>query len=309
MALLVGALCLDNVVAATDVPFTTEHTIDGAFAGAWSVYAGDVDGDGDTDVLGAAALDDEITWWENTLGNGTIWSKHTIDDAFDTTASVHAADVDGDGDIDILGAAESDREITWWENTEGNGTIWDEHTISNTFAGAHSVYAADVDGDGDLDVLGAAWIDNDITWWENTAGDGTNWSEHPINSAFINAFSVYAADVDDDGDLDVLGAAGDRDITWWENTAGDGTNWSEHTIDPDFSGAHSVHAADVDGDGDLDVLGAAFVIDEITWWENTLGDGTTWSKHTVDSNFASAKSVYAGKRLGNAPRKPYYPSD
>jgi len=43
-----------------------------------------------------------------------------------------------------------------------------EHTITDSFDGARSVYATDVDGDGDVDVLGAAYSDDEIAWWENT---------------------------------------------------------------------------------------------------------------------------------------------
>jgi hypothetical protein len=39
--------------------------VDAWFSGAFSVYAADVDGDGDMDVLGAACYDDAITWWES----------------------------------------------------------------------------------------------------------------------------------------------------------------------------------------------------------------------------------------------------
>jgi len=42
-----------------------------------------------------------------------------------------------------------------------------EHTIADNFYGAYSMYATDVDGDEDVDVLGAAYLANDITWWEN----------------------------------------------------------------------------------------------------------------------------------------------
>jgi len=75
--------------------------------------------------------------------------------------------VDGDGDLDVLGAAVDADDITWWENTAGDGTAWTEHIVDGTFDGAYSVYAADVDGDGDLDVLGAAQGDDDIAWWES----------------------------------------------------------------------------------------------------------------------------------------------
>jgi hypothetical protein len=55
------------------------------------------------------------------------------------------------------------------------------NTVAGTFDGAISVYAADVDGDGDLDVLGAGYYANAIRWWENTAGDGSAWTEHTEN--------------------------------------------------------------------------------------------------------------------------------
>ncbi len=296
---VLGAAGSDNDITwwentAGDGTAWTKHTVDGAFFGANSVYAADVDGDGDMDVLGAAWDDDEIAWWENTSGDGSAWTEHTVDGFFDVACSVYAADVDGDGDMDVLGAAWDDDEIAWWENTSGNGTAWAKHTVDGSFDGAGSVYAADVDGDGDMDVLGAAGFDADIAWWENTVGDGTTWIEHTVDGAFDGASSAYAADVDGDGDLDVLGAAqADNDITWWENTAGDGTAWIEHTVDGAFDGASSVYAADVDGDGDLDVLGAACMDDDITWWENTAGDGTAWTEHTVDGAFNWAASVYA----------------
>ena len=273
-----------------------EHTVDGNFDGAYSVYAADVDGDGDMDVLGAALWDDDITWWENTTGDGTAWTEHTMDEDFSYAKSVYAADVDGDGDMDVLGAAFNADDITWWENTLGNGTVWAKHTVDGYFDSAQSVYAADVNGDGNMDILGAASAQDDstITWWNNTTGDGTVWLEQTVDGAFDGARSVYAADMDGDGDMDVLGAAYlANHITCWENTGGAGTLWTEHTVDGAFDGANSVYAADIDGDWDMDVLGTAAGANEITWWENTTGDGTTWTKHTVDGAFDWACSVYA----------------
>ncbi len=196
----------------------TEHMLDSDFDGAHSVYAADVDGDGDTDVLGAADIADDITWWENTDGTGTVWTEHLVDNDFDLAHSVYAADVDGDGDTDVLGAAMLAHDITWWENTDGTGTVWTEHTLDNNFDGASSVHAADVDGDGDIDVLGTAGWGHDISWWENTEGTGTVWTEHTLDHNFNGAVSVYAADVDGDGYMDILGAAYSGEITWWDAT-------------------------------------------------------------------------------------------
>ena len=190
-------------------PFTITTNFDGAD----EVYAADIDGDGDMDVLGAASDADQINWWEN-MGNN-IFDEHSISGSFDGATSVHAEDVDGDGDMDVLGAAFGADDITWWENYDGGGLIFIEHTIDGNYSNAYKIYGEDVDGDGDMDVLGAAAMSNRITWWENNGVQ--NFTEHTIDGSFSWAASVYAEDVDSDGNMDVLGAANyGNDITWWE---------------------------------------------------------------------------------------------
>ena len=144
---------------------------------------------------------------------------------------------------------------------------WTKHTIVYDFTGAHSVYAIDLDGDDDVDVLGAALSADDITWWENDGNE--NFARHTIADNFDGANSVYAIDLDGDDDVDVLGAAaGGDDITWWENDGNE--NFTEDTIADDFDGACSVYAIDLDGDSDIDVLGAGMNANDIAWWESDL---------------------------------------
>ena len=127
-----------------------------------------------------------------------------------------------------------------------------------------------MDGDSDIDILGASQGDNEIAWWEN---DGSqNFTKHSIDSNFKQAQSVYAVDVEPDGDVDIVAAAKkDNEIAWWEN---DGLQqFSKHSIDSGFNDAGSVYSADVNGDGDIDVLGASRGLNEIALWEN--GGNTT----------------------------------
>ncbi len=81
------AACLTGALPARggDVPFT-EHVISTAANGASSVFATDVDGDGDTDILSASSGDSKIAWYENLSPCG-----------FDSNC---------DGDVDLLDFAE-----------------------------------------------------------------------------------------------------------------------------------------------------------------------------------------------------------
>ena len=227
-----------------------------------------MDGDGDTDVLSASSADDKIAWYENTAGNGTAWTPRTITTAAASAWSVAAADVDGDGDQDVLSASTGDDKIAWYENTAGNGTTWTVRTITTAAHRAYGLAVADVDRDGDIDALSASMDDFKVAWFENTAGNGTAWTEHVLSTAVLGPLSVTAADVDADGDTDALAPAAFGDtVFWFENTAGTGTSWVVRTIAPAHVPVAAV-AGDVDGDGDLDILSAAFYDNAITWHRN-----------------------------------------
>ena len=80
--------------------------------------------------------------------------------------SIHAADLDGDGDLDVLSASAEDDKIAWYAN-DGTGQFDSQQVITTAAVGAQCVYAADLDGDGDLDVLSASYEDGKIAWYEN----------------------------------------------------------------------------------------------------------------------------------------------
>jgi len=76
-----------------------------------------------------------------------------------------------------------------------------EKVISGSADGASKVFAADLDGDGDIDVLSASRVDNKIAWYENTDGFGSFGPQQVITTEALLATSVYAADLDGDGDF------------------------------------------------------------------------------------------------------------
>jgi len=76
----------------------------------------------------------------------------------DVPISVFSADLDGDGDMDVISASENDDKISWYAN-DGAGSFGAQQVISTSADGARSVYACDLDGDGDMDVLSASLND------------------------------------------------------------------------------------------------------------------------------------------------------
>ena len=193
-----------------------------------SVYAADIDGDGDNDIISLGNWEDfhSIDWWEN-VGTIDYWEhKHQIHDDRITGLnnksgdhSVYVIDMDTDGDMDVVGAFAGLNAVYWWENLNGIGTSWDSHLVVNNFSEVWSIYAGDLDSDSDIDIVGVSPKTDTIAWWENANGSGTSWIQHEVDTNFEEAIGVCIADINGDGDLDIIGAEGvdtNAEIAWWD---------------------------------------------------------------------------------------------
>ncbi|MEM1178345.1 MAG: Calx-beta domain-containing protein [Acidobacteriota bacterium] len=244
----------------------------------------DLDGDGDNDIVYTDWETSRVHWFRNN-GGGSFSGRLTVG-TVSRADGLDAVDFDGDTDIDLLVTSRRDGRYFWFENRNGLGTSWSRHEIQDRLAGPEAVKAADIDGDGDLDVIGGGTEDGgQLVWIENTVGDRSEWAVRTIDPAgWFTA--VLGADVDLDGDLDVViqetnadppGSAFDA-VVWFENLDGKGGDWLEHAIGPAGRNAHKgLQVVDLDYDGDLDVVANR----NGRWFENADGGGTTWVEHFI----------------------------
>ncbi len=264
--------------------------------GARSVFAADLDGDLDVDVLSASVIDDKIAWYEND-GTGSFGPEQIISTSANVASAVFAADLDGDLDLDVISASGSDDKVAWYENTDGLGTFGPEQIITQLADVAGSVFAADLDGDFDQDVLSASRNDDKIAWYRND-GTGSFGSQLLITNLADGAESVFAIDLDGDDDRDVLSAsANDDTIAWYEND-GVGNFGTAQLISTSANGAQAVFAASLNGDLAPDVLSASRNDDKIAWYEND-GTGNFGPEQIITSAADGAESVFAADLDGD----------
>jgi hypothetical protein len=204
------------------------------------------------------------------------------------------ADVDRDGDQDLLLTFAAPNTLAFLRNVDGAGTSWSLTTVSTLVGNPRDVAAADVDGDGDIDVVSASPSPTDrLCWHENLNDLGTAWATHTITSS--PSFDVATADIDRDGDLDVLATGASGELRWFQNN-GDGTAWVALTIATRLFSGNPVHTADIDRDGDLDVVADA---GGPTWFEN-VGGGTAWTPHAAGTFGVTGLSSADMDRDGDA---------
>ncbi len=236
----------------------------------------DVDQDGDLDFISGRQFGD-VFWFENQ--GGGRWPQHLIGRQAKTDVGGIAFDVDGDGWIDQVSGG------TWFRHPGPKvleTAAWVR--FENGATPSHDNLAADIDGDGKLDLV--SLLDKSGVFWYRIPADATRpWIEHQVLGVTMPAChgGIAVGDIDGDGDCDI--ARVDR---WLENADGRGETWIERrSFDFGKVGPWGIQTraalVDIDGDLDLDLVQAeGDVLDgRVAWFENLHGKGTDWKPHLL----------------------------
>ncbi|MFP1632498.1 beta strand repeat-containing protein [Zhengella sp. ZM62] len=236
------------------------------------VTMGDVDGDGDLDVLVANSNQANRVYLND--GSGTFVDSGQALGTADSWGVV-LGDVDNDGDLDAFVTNRNAGNRVWLN--DGTGVYTDSGQSLGT-GDSRAVAFGDVDGDGDLDAVVANYGQANRVWLNNGAGTFTD-SGQALGTS--QTLGITLGDVDGDGDLDMFTAnANQADRVWINDGSGTFTD-SGQTLGTSYGS--NVVLGDLDGDGDLD----AFV--------------TNWGQpNTVWLNDGTGTYTDSGQALGNS---------
>lgn len=279
----------DNTVAWYEnrlTGFSNRHVLTTTVDGPAALAVADLNGDSRNDVVVASSWDNTITVFTNS-GDRTFEGRVVTREA-PLVSTISIADMNADGSMDLLSGSGEGGEVAWWEN-DGSGSFIKRLISSDArIDGVAAIAAADLDSDGDIDVVVASANTDAVVWFEASGKgsfDGTAPMHVITRDAKIPA-SVALADMNHDSFVDVVvGSAGGGVVTWHKND-GNGQFEQQYTVSGTAPGVYALVVADVDRDLDPDLI-IGLADGTIAWAENRE-DGAAFVEHTISSCPAAA---------------------
>ena len=283
----------------------------------YGLAIGDVDGDGDVDIVAGNANNGSAVLFYLNDGSGAFTLNAGATISGFNTGELELLDLDNDGDLDLYVGGLNDPNRVYLNDGSGNFSdtgqlLADEQTLG--------VEAGDIDGDGDIDVYETTGGGDINRFWFND-GSGTFTAGPSLGSA--RAWNSALGDVDGDGDLDLIegrsnGASGSY------LRLNDGSGSFDAATALSSTEVYALQLADMDGDGDLDLVEGNYtggnqvlLNDGSGNFSNTgqsLGSGVTYGiavgdvdgdgdLDVVDANYTGPNQVWINSTvdLGDAP--------
>ncbi len=260
------------------------------------------------------------TWTAYDLGRDPAYFTLSLQDFYHGFwgASINdlaLSDVDDDGDLDVVvgEGVEGDFNLAVWQNdgTPFDGTLWEGTTIGVGALGfymadtLYGVDAADVDGDGWIDVAsGSGTAENcEVNYWTSseqpfgTEIADTHWVRHRIEELGRRVDAVRLADFDNDGDIDMAGLVAATSwsdphaVMLWQNVTGLAALLATDVSPEGLKDGESAAALEVQG-ANHSVPGSTSY--ESQSWALTLLDGSGTALTSTQANAVLASlTVYA----------------
>ncbi|TXC85137.1 FG-GAP-like repeat-containing protein [Luteibaculum oceani] len=235
----------------------------------------DIDGDGFMDIICGATksnLGSLIVYFNRSSFGSIAFDELVVANDFTTeTITALAHDMNGDNLPDLIcGSARQPYKLDMFIQDETGNFL--RQPISTTIGGIRTIEAADLEKDGDIDLLVGTWVNNSIKVLRNVGGNQFN--EITLRSNINDPQGIQAADINLDGKLDVIWSDYDGNVVWEEYTIENGEMiFTPNNLTP-FPNNTWGETTDFDLDGDMDYIAIDWISGRhnILLYENTLND-------------------------------------
>ncbi|WP_458626724.1 FG-GAP-like repeat-containing protein [Winogradskyella sp. PC D3.3] len=276
---------------------------------AYEIDSGDIDGDGDIDIVMATYNynegvpdQDYIKCYLND-GTGNFPIQITVSSTIRWVDGLILADVNEDGAADIVATSAIQNKLVYYLSSTSMDAsyVYTETAIDNSIGGPGQVIAGDINGDNHIDLITPSY-NNNRTQWYSGDGSGNFTAESDIESGTSDGpYYVDVADFDADGDLDVLVGfynTGSLEIYYnqFDGSAPDPTStvsWIKdtETVDTGSSFLLSVAFADVNNDGTMDVVKLDNLSGDVKWF-NKIKNGTSTATTVSDASIMARPGAF-----------------
>ncbi|MFC2124187.1 FG-GAP repeat domain-containing protein [Bacteroidota bacterium] len=255
----------------------------------WAKISGDLDNDGVNDII-IGGQKGPLVWYKY-----PDWTKYEIVKGGYNTVDGEAADIDSDGDLDIIMGG-----LFWYENpgnlAEMPDQSWNVHLIADH--PTHDIEIADLNKDGRLDIISRNQSDfgykagNRIHLWINKGSDP--WEGEILDCPHGEGIETADLDNDDDSDIIIGGI-------WFENILEENEiSWIKHKFS-EWHPSASVQVTDINADGRKDIILAPSELAgnfyKISWFESPYDfSDSNWKEHII---FDSLECVIHSLAIGD----------
>ena len=271
--------------------FEDERSVGQAVSAPLAIAAGDMDADGDADILVGANGGLFVFINDGTAtftGPNTLISGGHMDD-------IELVDIDADGDLDVLMSNNYGDYAVYALPNLGGWSFGTYQTVHHhpapALQGSYSMAVGWLDGGPRPMVVTADGDSNKLKIHYNHSGAPAGWASVPLDLSLSGQRDVILSDLDGDGYNDVV-VLSDSGMVWYKNNQ-DPTNliapaWVKTTLSTSLSNPRSVASSDIDGDGDEDLV----VVSNLVYsFQIPAGNAVVWFENLGGANFAPAAAI------------------
>jgi len=261
----------------------TKFVVDSTFIHVMSVDISYIDADNNPDIVASSWQLNQVAWWKNSGNPELGWTKNIVKSGYGNAHDAQCADIDQDGDTDIITAASSPGSIDICYNDNNINPSWSYVQVDAGFSGAKSVLIIDFDLDTDFDIVGTADGVNDIAWWENTGINSQVWSKTIIDDNFAGSCFADVIDMNEDLKLDIIATAWSSNQTaYWICNDLSTNSWTKHILSSSLEIPVRAFGCDFDLDYDVDIVAVGKVPGKLSVFMN---NNFNWTEEVLTSDF------------------------